>query len=315
MRTSVLVGLVAGSALSVCAYAQDEHVLTPIMLDKNMVIKPVTPNYVVAGPPVTVRDARVHQPGVIFDRITTLDSYFWFGYLNGSQFANDVSLSPGDQSALYKPSGQLITGMDMIFTDQDNLGTGRSFDIVVTFWDQGDPGAGAGIQAYSVPVGAGGFISSIAGLPAGWWIISWNLTGLPGGGIQCTDDGFHLQVSFLETGGTAPAGYTNVSGLGTCTVAYNSCLSYKTSGNQNAATNLNGYSDPWFFWDNNQDGVNATNERYRAGGDPGYLMPPTMTIRLYGDTRCPADFTNDGFVDPLDFTGFINAYVLGDPCP
>jgi hypothetical protein len=311
MRTSVLVGLVAGSAMSLSAYAQDEHTLTPISL-KGIVPQVVTPNYVKSGPPIVMRNIERGAPGIIFDRITTLDSYFYFGFTLVPNQANDYSMSPGPQSGLYAGGGQLITGMDIVFGSQDTLGTGRNFDMNVGFFDQGDPLAAAGVDAFSVPIDVGGFTATFTGLPAGFWIASFGFSTFPNGGLQLNDDGGHINIWYTEVGVAKPAGYTHLSGLGNISNVYNSCSTYGTTGNETAATNVYGTSNPWFLYDANANGAcEAATERFRRSDS--YLIPCTFTINLYGDVRCPADFTNDGFVDPLDYNGFINAFET--PCP
>jgi hypothetical protein len=311
MRTSVLVGLVAGTALSMSAYAQDEHLLNPISL-KGVTPRVVTPNFVVAGLPAVMRNVERGFPGIIYDRITTLDSYFWFGYLVAANNSDDISLSPGPQSGLYAPGGQLVTGMDLIFANEDLSGLGRSFDINVNFWNTMNPtGPDQWVAGDPCDVTAPGFFSTISALPAGFWIISWSLTGFPNGGILLQDDGLDVDVYYTEVGVAPPAGYPHISGLGNLANVYNSVSSFATTGNQVAATNIYGYSTPWFGYDANADGIMAPAERYRRADSP--YIPCDLTINLYGDVRCPADFNNDGFTDPLDYNGFINAFET--PCP
>jgi hypothetical protein len=307
MRTSVLVGL-AGVALSASAFAQDKT-LPGFRLDPS-ICKVAPASAYLAGPPKAEHTTRF-GPAAIYDTIGVdptydfhlLDLFFWFGYLQGPIYADSASLVPGRHSAL---DPQLITELDLVIDVQDSTSSGaRTFDVLVLFYDQADPASVAPTQAYSVPIDVGGFVSTIS-IGAGAWGFGWDLTGFPSGGIQLTDNGLHVEVGFYETG----TGQTVTVAAGdSVAMLFNSTSTWATAGTSPAL--LNGDSESWFFFDSDLDGVITNSNRFRTSA---YDWLADFCMAMWGDARCSADYNNDGFVDPGDYTDFINSFEAGG-CP
>lgn len=313
MRTSVLVGLAAGTALSMSALAQEQS-LVPIQRDRGSRQLKVCPPEAFHSNQVGYRSTATRSvgPELVYDNcgwdgtsyFGHLDYWFWFGFLNAPHYADDVSLRPGNSSALNAP-GQFLTGWDVMVDCQDGFSSGaRNFDMVVNFWDTANP-----VAAPAAPF-TSNLVSFVVNLTLDnlyTYLIPLDLTALPAGGLLMPDMFCVVEVAFYETGTSTYMPVGDAAAMN-----FNCTSTWNTDGE--SANLTNGSGTPQFWFDNGALGYLDNGRRYVVGGAAGYTRKANFAMNLYGDARCAADFDNNGFVEPIDYNNFINAYEAG-PCP
>jgi hypothetical protein len=288
MFSKVLMGVIAGSVVSATAFAGDDATLP--VTDVKMV-----PMEAYTG---ALRPKLTRAVGLIFDNSDTSANLIT-NTANQAWVIDDHSLNPGNASAL-RP--QLITGIAIGFAVRGLATDTRSFDVVIEFFDRFNSAAAANTNAWNTSLGSFrvGF-SNLAGNSA-YTTAMIDLTGLSGGGIQTTDDGFGISMRFVEPGtdtlvNTSPIPVTHL---------FQSAIDGAATGTQSNLL-LNGHNGLGSWRDVDNDTFVETTERTTFA----WPINARFWLQLEGDARCPADYNNDGFVDGIDSDQFNNDFEAG----
>jgi hypothetical protein len=299
LHTVFVTAIVAGSACPVTLAGNDSTTplryggrITPIAMYVNGVAYPVR----IAGGDV---------PQVVYDNGTTATGgFFYTTSIPNQHIMDQMTFTPGPGA------GQpvLLTSMTVPLSTQATVvNPTNGVDLLVAVWND--------TNAANSPVNtqqAGDTIRLAFAAPAEGWAPNTiyisnpvDLTTLPGGGLQTTDDNVGVEFSYMVTDAVPPAGYNT-----DFTVGFWGDSSLGMIPNP-------GNSDPTYWRDVSGDAIfqGPTETRQFAApilanfvmgwsGEVGGTPPPTCYPNCDHSTTIP-------FLNVLDFNCFLNAFTQG----
>lgn len=303
-KSALVMALVAGT-LATSAMAQQKPVIErksagrfDLPVARALPVKFGTPTL---NGQVAVRGATSDAVEVIYDTIPGPGEQVLFSSSQPNAMIGDEGSLTGGPGAGKRV---LVTGLRFGLVVESTATGPKDYDIIVRVWDT----VGATTLERELTPTGGIVLGFVDPVDPGSAVISADfvdLTTLPGGGIQLTDDTFAFTMQVVEAGTTIPAVDGTIPQL-------------------NFLPAIVGTSPDTFYRDVNDNGlVDLPTELRGFAGGPG-----NPCLELQGDTGTspppppPACAANcDRSVDPVtgrptlnvqDFTCFQNAFALGD---
>jgi hypothetical protein len=289
--------LLAGSASAALA----KEPTTPLRYGGRITPVAMTVN----GVTYPVRPASSDFPQVVYDNGTTAAGDFFYTTSVPNQHVMDqMTFTPGPGA------GQpvLLTSMVIPLSTQATVANPfNAMDLLVAVWND--------TNAANNPVNtqqAGDTIRLAFAAPAEGWAPNTiyisnpvDLTVLPGGGLQTTDDNVGVELSYMVTAGEPPTGYNT-----DFTVGFWGDSSLGEVPNP-------GNSDPSYWRDVSGDGIFDGPTETRGFAAPtlaNFVMSFSGEVGSTGPTCYPNcdQSTTQPFLNVLDFNCFLNKFTAGD---